>query len=189
MYERRGITPEKSKELADRVLNKEDSFASVADYHGRDNLKNMYEKNGLDPVTADKFAAKDMADGISPIARSREELTREYASRGLEHDKAEKLANKIADDSDLYREQIANSYMSAGIMEDKANIMARQDLNANPYEINPRNDRDILQSTYQGAGFTEQEASSLLTEILQRVHLMQNSIPLKIQSQIVPIPL
>lgn len=161
MYERRGITPEKSKELADRVLNKEDSFASVADYHGRDNLKNMYEKNGLDPVTADKFAAKDMADGISPIARSREELTREYASRGLEHDKAEKLANKIADDSDLYREQIANSYMSAGIMEDKANIMARQDLNANPYEINPRNDRDILQSTYQGAGFTEQEASRL----------------------------
>lgn len=161
MYERRGISPEKSKELADRVLNKEDSFASVADYHGRDNLKNMYEKNGIDPVTAEKFAAQDIAEGISPIARSKDELASTFASRGLEADKAEKLAGKISDDGNLYREQIANSYMAAGIMEDKANIMARQDLNANPYEINPRNDRDILQSTYQGAGFTEQEASRL----------------------------
>ena len=103
MYERRGITPEKSKELADRVLNKEDSFASVADYHGRDNLKNMYEKNGLDPVTADKFAAKDMADGISPIARSREELTREYASRGLEHDKLKNLLTRLLMTATLQR--------------------------------------------------------------------------------------
>lgn len=161
MYERRGISPEKSKELADRVLNKEDSFASVADYHGRDNLKNLYEKNGIDPVTAEKFAAQDIAEGISPIARSKDELANTFASRGLEADKAEKLAGKISDDGNLYREQIANSYMAAGIMEDKANIMAQQDLNANPYEIKPRNDRDILSSTYESAGFNSQEASRL----------------------------
>ena len=161
MYERRGITPEKSKELADKVLNKEDSFALVSDYHGRDNLKAMYEKRGLDSNTAEKFAAMDIQEGVSPIALSKQELTDKLESRGLEHDKAEKIADKISSEGEVLRDNIANSYMAGGILKDKSEQMAKEDLNANLYDIKPRNDRDILSSSYESAGFTHNEAERL----------------------------